>query len=196
MTSTQKRKIKDGNSKADEIGSLHLKRQTIQQTMEKLPRGTRRLAAKLRTSIKPVTLWEVLTDYEELSRFIPNLSSSEIISRKENKVQLKQVGTQKLIGMQFSAQVQIELIEAKESGNLEFHMLKGDFRRFEGAWRISPLSDKEGSCLLYELTVQGCLGMPVGLIEQRLREDLSVNLLSVEKEAIRREQNIDVPKDF
>ncbi len=33
--------------------------------------------------------------------------------------------------------------------------------------------------------------MPVGLIEQRLREDLSVNLLSVEKEAIRREQNME-----
>ncbi len=110
MTSTQKRTIEDGTCKADEVSLLHLKRQAIQQTMEKLPNGTRRLAAKLRTPIQPLVLWEVLTDYEELSKFIPNLSRSEIISRTENKVHLKQIGTQKFIGMKFSAQVQIALI--------------------------------------------------------------------------------------
>ena len=40
--------------------------------------------------------------------------------------------------------------------------------------------------LLYELTVQGCIGMPIGLIEERLREDLSANLLAVVSEAARR----------
>ena len=48
-----------------------------------------------------------------------------------------------------------------------------------------------GSCLLYELTVQGCIGMPVGLIEARLREDLKVNLLAVEQAAIQHEQSIE-----
>ncbi|MDP6833895.1 MAG: SRPBCC family protein, partial [Prochlorococcaceae cyanobacterium ETNP1_MAG_9] len=71
-------------------------------------------------------------------------------------------------------------------GSLTFHLLKGDFRRFEGAWRMHELTDGEGSCLLYELTVQGCLGMPVALIEQRLREDLKTNLLAVEQAALNR----------
>jgi hypothetical protein len=34
--------------------------------------------------------------------------------------------------------------------------------------------------------VQGCLGMPIGLIEERLRDDLSSNLFAVEREALRR----------
>ena len=67
---------------------------------------------------------------------------------------------------------------------LRFHLLKGDFRRFEGAWKMQELP--EGTSLLYELTVQGCMGMPIALIEQRLREDLSANLLAVENEALRR----------
>ena len=45
------------------------------------------------------------------------------------------------------------------------------------------VDEGNGSCLLYELTVQGCIGMPVGLIEARLREDLKNNLLAVEKAA-------------
>jgi hypothetical protein len=44
----------------------------------------------------------------------------------------------------------------------------------------------ESTALFYELTVQGCLGMPIGLIEQRLRDDLTTNLKAVEAEARRR----------
>ena len=161
-------------------------RQTIEQTMERLPNGTRRLAALLRTPIQIDSIWKVLTDYDHLSELIPNLASSEVLSREGNRVHLKQVGSQKLMGLNFSAQVQLELIEDRKLGSLTFHLLKGDFRRFEGAWRMQELTDGEGSCLLYELTVQGCLGMPVALIEQRLREDLKTNLLAVEQAALNR----------
>ena len=66
----------------------------------------------------------------------------------------------------------------------DWHTVGSDFRRFEGSWRVRSLPD--GSSLLYELTVQGCLGMPIGLIEERLRDDLSSNLRAVEQEARRR----------
>ncbi len=161
-------------------------RQTIEQTMERLPNGTRRLAALLRTPISIESIWNVLTDYEHLSEFIPNLTSSEVVARDGNRIHLKQIGSQKLMGLRFSAQVQIELIENRNLGLLDFHLLKGDFRRFDGSWKIQELEDGNGTCLLYELTVQGCLGMPVALIEQRLREDLKTNLLAVEQAALNR----------
>ena len=48
--------------------------------MERLPQGTRRLAAELKSPLPVQLLWDVLTDYENLSRFIPNLSTSEPVS--------------------------------------------------------------------------------------------------------------------
>ncbi len=160
--------------------------QPIEQTVEKLPNGTRRLAARLNTPVKPEHLWSVLTDYNHLSGFIPNLSKSKLVSRTANKVILDQVGCQKFIGINFSAYVQIELQEDQSSGTLSFHLIKGDFRRFDGVWRIQSLSN-QGTCLFYELTVQGCVGMPVSLIENRLKDDLTANLLSVEQEALTRD---------
>ncbi len=157
--------------------------QTIEQTMERLPNGIRRLAAQLRTSAKVDSLWSVLSDYENLSDFIPNLSSSSVVSREDNKVRLKQIGSQRLMGFTFSAEVHLELREDKEAGLMEFHLLKGDFRRFEGSWLIKDFPERNESFLLYELTVQGCIGMPVSLIEARLREDLNNNLLAVEAAA-------------
>ena len=89
---------------------------TIEQTMEKLSGGTRRLAAQLTTSASFESLWSVLTDYDRLNLYIPNLLSSKKIFQKENNVHLKQVGAQDFLGMKFSAEVTIDLLEDKELG--------------------------------------------------------------------------------
>lgn len=169
-------KVQSSSPSADETA--------IEQTMERLPQGVRRLAAEIKTPLPMSLLWDVLTDYENLSNFIPNLSSSELIQRVGHTVRLQQVGSQQLLGLRFSAQVQLELMEYCQDGLLRFAMVKGDFRRFEGSWQLRERPD--GSSLLYELTVQGCLGMPIGLIEERLRGDLSSNLHAVVAEAKKR----------
>jgi ribosome-associated toxin RatA of RatAB toxin-antitoxin module len=157
---------------------------TIHQVMERLPQGARRLAAQLRLELHPDWLWSVLTDYENLQHFIPNLAASRQLWRRQNRVCLEQVGTQQFCGLRFSARVQLELCEEREQGLLRFRMLDGDFRCFQGTWSIG--ADGTSSWLLYDLTVQGKPGMPIGLIEQRLKDDLASNLRGVQQEAMRR----------
>ena len=156
---------------------------TIEQTMEKLSGGTRRLAAQLTTSASFDSLWNVLTDYDRLNLYIPNLLSSKKISQIDNKVQLKQVGAQDFLGMKFSAEVTIDLYEEKKLGLLSFSLVRGDFRKFEGSWKIQKIKDTSNNSLIYDLTVQGCQWMPIGMIEKRLKEDLSQNLIAVDKQA-------------
>jgi len=110
---------------------------TIQQDMERLPQGTRRLAVQLRLNLAPEWIWSVLTDYDHLDRFIPNLSSSRQLWRRGNQVALEQVGTQQFCGLRFSARVQLELNEEPEQGRLAFRMLEGDFRCFQGLWQVA-----------------------------------------------------------
>ena len=157
---------------------------TIQQEMERLPMGTRRLAVQLRLAADPQWVWSVLTDYDRLDRFIPNLASSRQIWRRANRVAVEQVGTQQFCGLRFSARVTLELEEDRPNGRLNFRMLDGDFRCFQGTWMVG--ADATSSWLLYDLTVQGKAGMPIGLIEQRLQEDLANNLRGVQQEAMRR----------
>ena len=156
---------------------------TIEQTMEKLSEGTRRLAAQLTTSASFDSLWNVLTDYDRLNLYIPNLLSSKKIYQKGNIVHLKQVGAQDFLGMKFSAEVTINLFEDKKLGLLKFNLIKGDFRKFEGSWTIKNIKDTSKNSLIYDLTVQGCQWMPIGMIEKRLKKDLSENLIAVDKQA-------------
>ena len=157
---------------------------TIQQEMERLEQGARRLAVQLRLPLDPQWIWAVLTDYNNLNRYIPNLSSSRQLWRRGNRVGLEQVGSQQFCGLRFSARVELELEEDPERGELRFSMLNGDFRRFEGLWRVDR--DAVSTRLLYSLTVQGKPGMPIGLIEQRLQQDLASNLRGVQREASQR----------
>ena len=156
---------------------------TIEQTMEKLSGGTRRLAAQLTTSATFDSLWNVLTDYDRLNLYIPNLLSSKRIYKNKNNVHLKQVGAQDFLGMKFSAEVTIDLFEEKELGLLNFSLIKGDFRRFEGSWKIQTIKNTSKNSLIYDLTVQGCQWMPIGMIEKRLKKDLSENLIAVDRQA-------------
>ena len=156
---------------------------TIEQTMEKLSGGTRRLAAQLTTSATFNSLWNVLTDYDRLNLYIPNLLSSRKIYKNNNNVHLKQVGAQDFLGMKFSAEVTIDLFEEKELGLLNFSLIKGDFRKFEGSWKIQTIKNTSKNSLIYDLTVQGCQWMPIGMIEKRLKKDLSENLVAVDMQA-------------
>jgi Oligoketide cyclase/lipid transport protein len=157
---------------------------TIQQEMERLEQGARRLAVQLRLQLDPQWIWAVLTDYDKLHRYIPNLTSSRQLWRRANRVGLEQVGSQQFCGLRFTARVELELEEDPAQGELRFQMRNGDFRRFEGFWRVD--SDAVSTRLLYALTVQGKPGMPIGLIEQRLQQDLASNLRGVQQEATQR----------
>jgi len=156
---------------------------TIEQTMEKFSGGTRRLAAQLTTSASLDSLWSVLTDYDQLNLYIPNLLSSKKIFQKDNNVHLKQIGAQNFLGIKFSAEVTIDLFENKELGLLKFNLIKGDFRKFEGSWKIQNIKNTSKNSLIYDLTVQGCKWMPIGMIEKRLKQDLSENLIAVDRQA-------------
>ena len=156
---------------------------TIEQTMEKLSDGARRLAAQLTTTASFNSLWSVLTDYDRLNLFIPNLLSSKILYANNNNFHIRQVGSQDFLGLKFSAEVVLDLYEEKDLGLIKFDLIKGDFRRFEGIWKIQSIKNTKKNSLIYDLTVKGCQWMPIGMIEKRLKRDLSENLIAVDKQA-------------
>src|SRR4030088_210674 len=59
-----------------------------------------------------VTLaWEVLTDYDRLSEFIPGMHSSRIVSRRKHTVIVDQSGEARLLFFSFPIQVRLEVEE-------------------------------------------------------------------------------------
>ncbi|GAB4141962.1 MAG: SRPBCC family protein [Cyanobacteria bacterium J069] len=150
--------------------------------VEVVPVGdrTRQISATIQIPQPSDRIWQVLTDYEHLSEFIPNLKESRRVAHPEGGIRIEQVGAQSLwkLKIKFCARVVLDMVETFPR-ELRFHMVEGDFKEFFGCWTLQPAPDAQVTNLTYTLTVQPSRVMPIGLIEKRLRRDLETNLTAI-----------------
>lgn len=148
-------------------------------------------------------VWNVLTDYESLSEFLPGLSVCDLQDRWENGARLFQIGEQNLaMGLKFQARGVIDVhehpLEILPHGirrDLDFEMIEGDFQIFKGTWRMEQASLEtstkavKGSAfqtnLSYILYVKPKLWLPVALVEGRLSKEIQSNLVCVRDQVLR-----------
>ncbi len=152
------------------------------QTTALAPR-TRLIEAWIETPVHREALWPVLTDYDHLADFVPNLALSRRLPSESQQILIEQIGTQCFFGLRFSARAVLEMIEVYPAA-VHFEMMEGDFKEFVGSWHLLPCSNGQpGTRLAYTVQITVPLTMPVRLIEQRLQEDLRINLNAICRQA-------------
>ena len=158
----------------------------VEVQVEEVAQRQRQIAAKIQIPHPAERVWQVLTDYEGLADFIPNLAKSRRLSHPTGGIRLEQVGTQRLLRFNFSARVVLDL-EEKFPREINFNMVEGDLKAYSGKWVLEPLPlvDIIGTNLCYTVLVWPKLTMPVGLIERRLSRDLQLNLAAIRQQVER-----------
>ncbi|CAD6342814.1 unnamed protein product [Miscanthus lutarioriparius] len=140
----------------------------------------RRVLASVPVAADADTLWQVITDYERLADFIPNLvQSGTIPCPHEGRIWLEQRGLQQALYWHIEARVVLDLQEIHDSINgreLHFSMVDGDFKKFEGKWSIRSGPRSSSAVLLYEVNVIPRFNFPAIFLEKIIRSDLPVNL--------------------
>ena len=155
--------------------------QAVDVWSEPLEGRQRKIAAKIQIPRSLDHVWQVLTDYEALATFIPNLAKSQRLPHPTGGIRLEQVGTQRLMRVSFSARVVLDLTEVYPS-EIRFEMVEGDFKSFTGTWQLEAIANASSQPLTqlsYTVCVWPKRTMPVILIENRLRHDLPLNLIAV-----------------
>lgn len=151
---------------------------------EKLEGQQRRIFAFTDMPFTTEQVWQILTDYDNLSNFIPNLSHSQRLSHPEGGIRLEQIGSQCFLNIKFCARVVLDMVEAFPC-ELRFSMVEGDFRQFEGRWTLERMAETQGEMMRlgYDLVIRPPRAMPVTLIERHIRHDLSRNLKAISDRA-------------
>lgn len=149
----------------------------VEIEIEVLPARQRRISARILIPAPADPIWQVLTQYESLPDFLPNLVESTIIGEEDGCKLVKQVGKQTFLFVKFSATVVLKLNEDYPK-QIAFSMTQGDFQAFFGTWEL-VVQDACETQLIYQLTLQAPRHMPLKLIEQRLKRDMSVNLVAI-----------------
>lgn len=159
--------------------------QAVQVYIQKISQRQRQITAQVQIPQRVEQVWKVLTDYEALADFIPNLAKSCRLEHPAGGIRLEQIGCQRLLRFNFSARVILDLEEFFPK-KITFQMVEGDFKDFSGSWCLEPYSngDLMGTDLSYTVKVWPKLTMPVGIIEHRLSKDMKLNLTAIYKRMI------------
>ncbi|TKY52387.1 hypothetical protein E2542_SST23909 [Spatholobus suberectus] len=169
--------------------------------MTKLDKNSRRIQSKIFIEAPLSAIWSILTDYERLADFIPGLAVSQLLQKGDNYARLLQIGQQNIaFGIKFNAkgivdcyEKELETLPSGMKREIEFKMIEGDFKLFEGKWSILQQFNSEGceqsrvrevsTTLSYIVDVKPKLWLPVRLIEGRLCNEIKLNLASIRDEA-------------
>ena len=155
----------------------------IEVSTEKRSARERRILASVIIPQPVEQVWQVITDYEHLADFVPNLTVSKLLPNPEGRIRLEQIGAQCFLKVKFCARVVLEMTE-NFPHELGFAMKEGDFQNFDGVWQLRPTADSQGTHLFYDLLVKPPRAMPVAIIERHIRHNITANLLAIRQRTL------------
>lgn len=153
---------------------------------------TKRVVAEVLVQAPLGTLWDVLTDYEALPSYVPNLETCEVLGRQKGRIRLRQVGCSQSLLWRIAAEAELEVDEIKKSPlrrEVRFRSLGGDFERLEGSWILE--SDVSSSAhmttfLRYEMSAIPFAGLPSQIVSYVVKAGLPCNIRAIVAVAERR----------
>jgi ribosome-associated toxin RatA of RatAB toxin-antitoxin module len=131
-------------------------------------RGIYSVTARFQVPQSPALALAVLTDYEEIPRFMPGVETSLVLERRPGRAVVEQEAVSRL--MLFSKRVHLVLEITESADSLIFRDRSGrSFTRYEGTWLLCEVNGQ--TQILYELTAQPSFDVPEFLLKRLLRRD-------------------------
>jgi len=130
------------------------------------------------------TAWQVLTDYDHLAEFLPNLRASRVISAPGEPLQIEQLGETGFLFFSFSIDVVLEIAESPPR-TLGFRAIRGNMRRMRGEWRIMPAD--AGIRMEYESEMEPDFWVPPLIGPAVIRRDVAGQVAGLVREIMRRQ---------
>jgi ribosome-associated toxin RatA of RatAB toxin-antitoxin module len=129
----------------------------------------------------------VLTDYDNIPHFMPDVRSSRVLERREGAVRVEQEAVSRFL--LFSKRIHLVLDIEEGADVIRFRDRCNDsFESYEGSWTIKALPG--GTEVTYELSARPAFSVPGVVIRKLLNRDATVMIGRLRKEIASREQDV------
>lgn len=152
--------------------------------------GSKRIVAEVRVQAQLEDVWGVLTDYEALPGFVPNLEVCERLpSAKPGVMRLRQVGCSQSILWRLEAEAELEVEEVDSSSwrkEVRFRMISGDFEELYGRWIVESnmaSTAQMSTFLRYDICIQPRFSMPSQITSYIIKAGLPSNIRAIASRA-------------
>jgi ribosome-associated toxin RatA of RatAB toxin-antitoxin module len=145
--------------------------------------GLYQVTATFTVSQSATVVLAVLTDYEQIPRFMPDVQKSQVLEVGNGHVVVEQEAVAR--ALMFSKRVHLVLEIHETPGTIRFHDRCGkSFERYEGTWTIS---EKDAHVeIAYALTAKPTFDVPEFLLKRLLKRDAQTMIERLRTEMARR----------
>jgi ribosome-associated toxin RatA of RatAB toxin-antitoxin module len=95
--------------------------------------------ARVLVTASPDAVWRVLTDYANLYKFIPNMTSSKILENRGDRKTIEQVDSRQVFLISVVSRTKLAIQETNRK-QIDFRLIDGDLSKMEGYWKIDAVS--------------------------------------------------------
>jgi hypothetical protein len=140
---------------------------------------------RFHADVSVATAWQVLTDYEGITRFVPSVRASKLETGADGQRRLRQDAVGSAFFMEHTVHVLLQLDEVADTSITFRDVLRKDFRSYTGHWRLVP--DASGVHVEYELRAEPTSSMMRLFFRGAMKQGAEDLLGQVRAEMLRRE---------
>lgn len=142
-------------------------------------RGTYAVTARFEVPQPPDVVLAVLSDYEQIPRFMPEVRTSVVRERSPERMLVEQEAVSKF--MLFSKSVHLLLEVTHDADTIRFiDRSAKSFKSYEGTWRVAPRGS--GTVVTYELAARPGFEVPEFILKRLLRRDSGQMIKNLRRE--------------
>lgn len=116
-------------------------------------------------------VWRILTGYERMAEFVPDMESCKVLSRTGNEVIIEQFGVARFLFMQRSIHLIVRAVEQPMSA-IDISLISGDMKHYESRWELVPVPETGGTKIIYRGKLQPNFYVPGLLGSKMIRSDI------------------------
>ncbi len=135
-------------------------------------------------------VWRILTGYERMAEFVPDLESCKVLSRNGNEVIIEQFGVARFLFMSKAIHLIVRATEQPMS-SIDIALISGDMKHYESKWELIPVPETGGTKIVYSGRLLPNFYVPGILGANMIRSDIEHMMSAV---VARIERRDDAPK--
>lgn len=147
--------------------------------------GVFRIEAEMSVKVDPATAWGVLTDYNHLAEFMPDMRESRIVSGPGEPVLVEQKAMTGFLVFRFPIEVVLK-VEESPCSRVAFQAVKGNVKELRGEWRVA--GDRSPVTILYATHLEPDFWVPPLVGPALIRADVEAQMIGLAREMVRRKE--------
>ncbi|MBU4011857.1 MAG: cyclase [Proteobacteria bacterium] len=127
---------------------------------------------------QPEKVWTVLTDYDNLKNFIPNIIESGLLKDKGDEKIIVQTGRTEIFLFKKTSHIKLKVKE-EYSKHIYFEQVGGDFKVYKGEWILEYYQEAQGTFLTFKSEVKPDFFAPLSITRYVQKRDLPIILEAI-----------------